>query len=264
MLIVSRRRQLWTFMDTTTAAWYSAADVATITSSGGLATQFNEKKGNGISLTATADQRPTLVSNVQNGRSILRFNGTSNLMSNNSAALLRNVSGATIFMVCRRAANLASTVAMLGIATAAPSTRAVLGMRASGLGEGFFAGGRRLTANAFQGVGSGAYSASFVIVVAVFDYAAATLTTYQNGTQAATGTFQTAGVTDNDAGALVIGAGADGVSSFFNGDIAEAAIIHSAVGATLRQQGEGYLGHEWGLNGDLTSGHPFQLYPPYR
>jgi hypothetical protein len=257
---------LWTFAHTTTAAWYSAADTSTITASSNLATQWNEKKGNGINLAASGSQRPTLVSNVQNGRSILRLNGTSNFMFNSSAAMMRGVSGATLIMVCRRAANVASAVTMLSIATTGPSTRALLGMRNAANGasnEGLVAGGRRLAANTFQGAGNSAYSSSFIIAIAVFDYSAATLTVFQNGTQTATRSFQTAGVTENNAGQLYIGSNADGLSAFFNGDIAEAAVIHSAVGTTLRQQAEGYLGHEWGINGSLATGHPFLTLPPY-
>jgi hypothetical protein len=62
---------------------------------------------------------------------------------------------------------------------------------------------------------------------------------------------------------LCLGANADALSGFFNGDIAETAIIHSAIGTPLCQQAEGYLGHEWALNGNLASGHPFLTFPPY-
>ena len=262
-LAVAGNRPRWTFFNTDTAAWYSAADSSTITASGGLASDWHERKGNGINLTATTTQRPTVVSNAQNGRSVMRFNGTTNYMTALSAGLLRGVSGATIAAVVRRTANSASTVNVMGITTSANTTRANIAYRAAGLGEGVAAGGRRVVADSFQSLGTSPFSSAFTIVVAVFDYSAATLTLYENGTQTSFRVFQTAGVTDNDAGALYVGSAVT-AASFFNGDIAELGIFHSAVGTTLRQQAEGYLGHEWAINGDLAAGHPFRTFPPYQ
>lgn len=265
LLTTASNRPRWTLANTPTAVWYSAADTSTITAASNLATEWRDRKGNGINLAATAAQRPTLVSNVQNGRSILRFNGTSNLMLNASAAVMRNISGATLFSVCRRAANIAAGATAISVATSTPNTRAAMSIRQAGnVPEGMTAGGRRVVAETYQYVGDAGYTAAFAIYIAVFDYSAATLTLFQNGTQTGTRSFQSVGVTENNAGALYVGAAADGLINWFNGDIAETGIIHSAAGTTLRQQIEGYLGHEWALNGSLSAGHPFLTSPPYQ
>ena len=264
MLIVPRRRPLWTLAATSTAVWLDPGDPATVISSGGLATQWNDKSGNGRNVTATGTARPTYTTGGLNNLNIMTFNGTSNFMSNTGAALLRNVSGATIMAVLRRASNSASEVTAVGINTSAPNTRAQLSFRNSATAnEGISTGGRRLAANTFQAVGTSAYTSAFTIAMAVFNYAGATLTLFENGAQTGTRVFQTAGNTENDAGGLFIGSSITGASAFLNGDIAEVAIIHSAIGTTLRQRAEGYLAHRRGLNGSLTAGHPFLVYPPY-
>ncbi len=261
VITVDRRRRLWTLFNTTTAVWYSG--VAGVIASGGLVGQWDERKGNGINLTATTTQRPTVVSNELNGRSIIRFNGTTNSLRNASAAVLRNVGAATLIAVVRRASNIAASATFISTDTSTSSVRALMAYRATG-GEGISVGGRRLAANAFQGTATTTpYSADWRIAIGILDYANATLTYFENGALIATGAFQTPGNTENSGGVLCLGASPDGAGSFFNGDIAEAAIIHSAIGTTLRQQIEGYLGHEWALNGGLTAGHPFLTFPPY-
>jgi hypothetical protein len=265
VITVDRRRVLWTPAAITTALWLDAGDPATVISSGGLATQWNDKSGNGRNVTATGTARPTYTTGGLNNLNIMTFNGTSNFMSNTGAALLRNVSGATIMAVLRRTSNNAAEVTACVVSTSASTARARIGFRGPDPGnEGISTGGRRLAANSYQAVGTSAYTSAFTIVMAIFNYEAATLTLFENGAQTGTRVFQTAGNTENDAGALVIGANNAGTASFLNGDIAEFAIIHSAIGTTLRQRAEGYLAHRRGLNGSsLTVGHPFLVYPPY-
>jgi hypothetical protein len=262
-LAVAGNRPLWTFANVATSAWHSG--VSGITASAGLVSQWNDRKGAGPNYTAAGTARPTVVSNAQNGRSILRFNGTTNVMGSASAALLRGLSGATIVAAVRRTANLATEATVLGIATSVVNTRANLGFRsASTANEGIFTGGRRAAANPFQPVGASPYSPQFIIVVAVFDYLNATLRLRENGAETAFRVFQESGTTENDAGAIFIGANAAGTGAFFNGDLAELAIIPFAADTALCQQAEGYVGHEWALNSGLAVNHPFLTFPPYQ
>jgi hypothetical protein len=250
VITVNYRRRLWTFAATTTALWLDAGDATTVTASGGLSSQWNDKSGNSGNVTATGTARPTYTTAGLNGRNIMTFNGVTNFMSNTSAALLRGVSGATIVALLRRSANSTSEVNALAISSAAGN-------------EGLYAGGRRIISDGFQALGASPYSPSFIIAVAIFNYSAATLTLFENGTQTANRAFSSPGITDNDAGGLIIGANVLGTGAFLNGDIAELAIIPFSAGATLRQQCEGYIAHGWGRNGSLASGHPFFTFPPY-
>lgn len=259
--------RLWTFADTPTAWWGNGGDASTVTSSGGVASQWNDKKDNGINLLATGTARPEYVLAELNGKNVLRFNGTTNVMGNVNAALLRNVSGATLSAVVRRAANIASVGTIIGISTPGPITRAQIAFRDPILttNQGLCAGGRRTNSNNYQSVGAAPYNPEWIIVIAVFNYTAATLTLFENGTQTATRVFQTSGVTPNDAGGLFIGANAVGNGAFLNGDVAEIGIMHFAAGPTLRQQIEGYLAGTvagWDLQANLPGDHPFRFAPP--
>ena len=260
MLIVSRRRQLWTFAATPTALWLDGADASTVAASGGLADQWNDKSSNGRHVTATGTARFTYTLGGLNGLNVMTCNGTSNIMSNASAALQRGVSGTTIYAVVRPGANTATQKVILQTLTSALGSRGITYYEPSG---GFAAAGRRTVSDGFQAQTGAAYSSAAKILVARFDYSAATLTLFENGVQTGTRAFQSSGTTDNDAGALYIGA-ASALAAFWNGIIGEIVITHAADSDALRQLGEGHLGHKWALNGDLASGHPFRFYPPYR
>jgi len=73
--------------------------------------------------------------------------------------------------------------------------------------------------------------------------------------------FQTAGITENDAGGLFVGANNVG-SSTINLDLAEIIIVHSALSTEQRQLLEGYLAWKWGLQASLPLGHPYYNFPP--
>lgn len=51
---------LWTPAEITTPAWFDADDASTITESGGLVSQWNDKTGNGKNLTSSGTNQPTL------------------------------------------------------------------------------------------------------------------------------------------------------------------------------------------------------------
>ena len=62
-------------------AWYDAADTATITSSSGAVSQWNDKSGNGRNLTqATAANQPTTGSNTINSLNVIRFDGSNDVV----------------------------------------------------------------------------------------------------------------------------------------------------------------------------------------
>ena len=67
--------------DIETALWLDAADASTITESGGLVDQIDDKSGNSRNFTATSTARPTYTTSGQNGKNVLTFNGTSNFLS---------------------------------------------------------------------------------------------------------------------------------------------------------------------------------------
>lgn len=83
-------------------AWYDASDTATITSSGGAVSQWDDKSGNGYHLTqATGAMKPTTGSTTQNGLNTVSFDGT-DLIANTSISLTQpNM----VIIVCKFAAS---------------------------------------------------------------------------------------------------------------------------------------------------------------
>lgn len=78
------------------ALWLDASDTDTITESSGLISQINDKSGNNKNATASGSVRPTLVSSVLNGRSIMRFDSSDDYLNIGSAVTYR-----TVFVVAK-------------------------------------------------------------------------------------------------------------------------------------------------------------------
>jgi hypothetical protein len=71
----------------TTALWLDAADASTITESGGLVSQWNDKSGNGRNAAAASpSNRPTYSATAFNGSPTLIFNGTTDYLQTGSFA----------------------------------------------------------------------------------------------------------------------------------------------------------------------------------
>ncbi len=78
------------------ALWLDGSDTATITESSGIISQVDDKSVNNKDGVATGSVRPTLVSSVQNGRSVIRFDGSDDYLNINSSITYR-----TIFVVAK-------------------------------------------------------------------------------------------------------------------------------------------------------------------
>ena len=248
------------------ALWLDAEDAASITLNGSTVSQWDDKSGNARHVSqATAANQPNYTASGLNGKQVITFDGTNDALINASAGLMRAVSGATAVMVMSRAANLAAGSDALWIGTSVGNARLVMGVRIglAAPGEGFTSGGRRLSTDTFQTVTGFAYTSNPIIAAARHDYANTNLEIWQDGTAGASRVYQTAGVTDNNAGPLSVGAGnVAGTGAPFNGYIAEITLVHSALSTTDRQKLEGYLAHKWGLETNLPAGHPYKTTPP--
>src|SRR5574337_1119294 len=69
---------------TVVSGWYDASDSSTITQSGGLVSQLDDKSGRGNHLTGSGGDRPTTGTRTINGLNVLDFNGTSNQLRKGS------------------------------------------------------------------------------------------------------------------------------------------------------------------------------------
>lgn len=89
--------------------WFDAADLTTITESGGLVSSWADKSGNGRTATQeTSANQPTTNVDAQNGLNLLTFNGTSNWMI--TASYPPPATGFTVFAVANLTTNKNATI----------------------------------------------------------------------------------------------------------------------------------------------------------
>jgi hypothetical protein len=144
-----------------------------------------------------------------NGQVAPLYDGTDDRLTSGSNFIFRNTGHGLVAMVLNRGTNLASEALGFQVVTSASNSRAFLLYRSASGGatnEGLSAGGRRLAANAVQSVGTSAYSADQIIVIAHYEWANARLRIYENGVLTGDRVFQTAGLTENNAGTFFLGA----------------------------------------------------------
>jgi hypothetical protein len=84
-------------------AWYDASDTGTITVSGSNVTQWNDKSANGLNLVqATSAKQPLSGTRTQNGKNMIDYDGSNDLLSSNAAAsawkFLTDATGSTVFV----------------------------------------------------------------------------------------------------------------------------------------------------------------------
>lgn len=240
------------------ALWLKADAGTNQTASGTAATadadpvgEWQDQGGNGNHLAqATASKRGTLKLNIQNGRPVIRFDGTDDFLVNTTGlvTVLKNVTGGSIALVGKQRTVSAGTDKAWAFASisAAGSTRMALrsDRTAAGKMEG---GGRRLDADTFAGVlGAVVDTSAFHAHIAVNDYGNAKAYLYQDGTlQATTDPFQTVGSTSNTSSSGVsVGASDNGSPSPI--DLCEVLILGRVLTAQELTNLSLYFRSRWG------------------
>jgi hypothetical protein len=232
--------------------WLDASVDSSLTFNGNNASEWRDLSGNGRNVSqGTAGKQPSAVSRTQNGRRVLDFTGTEELLGNAaSQSLLRNVGGATIIAAAKwdllstPPNNLAYFAAFFSTGANAAQGRALL--TSQGGSQGITAGGRRLDANSFQSV-SVVATTDPLVGASVLNYASASAFIYLNGALGNQSTsFQTAGNTsDTDSLAVAIGSGNN--LTFLDGWVGEVLVWPRALTDSERQRVERYLGRKWGI-----------------
>jgi hypothetical protein len=244
---------LWTPANTTTALWLS--DTGSDTS------VWPDLSGNARNVTQSVSaSRPSIVANAINGRQVRRFDGSNDTLTNASAAILRNVTGWSVFAVATNGSDYTTDRFLCQVTTQNSLSRAVVTtVQTTGVAR---TGGRRLSTNSFAGADGTSAVSGNRIWSAVANHSTRTITGWIDGTQFGTNaSWLTSGSTDNDGGGLYIGANLFG-ASLWSGDMAEIVVVESAASLSLRQQIEGYLAHKWGLAGNLPIDHPYKTNAP--
>lgn len=241
------------------ALWLDGSDSTTLfdataggslPANGGQVARWEDKSGNARHFVqATSGFQPLRQTGVQNGLSVVRFDGTDDRLGIGSSDLGRNITGATVYIVRKWATSPTTVKGIFGISTPT-ALNARMGSNAGATSGKTRAFGRTLDADA-NAIADGATSVStsvFQIDTAVFDYANTDLLIYLNGVLNGSNTsFQTATTTSNTASAQAF-VGANHVPNQFGDiDCAELLLYHAAHDAATRQRVRNYLRNKWGF-----------------
>jgi hypothetical protein len=209
--------------------------------------RIEDKSGNARHLTQdTANARPILKTGIKNGKNVLRFDGSNDILTLSSSPIVRNTTGLTMFAVCKTAKALSGSQAIIhnSIGGLSNTTRATIYLTTT-----IEAGGRRLDSNGYQFVKAASMSTNeWVLAGSVHNYGSAALTAYKNGAGTdRVGGFQTAGSTPDTNSAVTSLGGDTYAPDYLNGDIAEVIIYNSVLTTSQRQGVELYLNNKWNL-----------------
>lgn len=228
--------------------WVDFADASTVTTSGGNITNLSDKSPSALSfLQIVGTKRPAYITAGLNGLNLARFDGTNDeLVGAFSSNLLRNVSGSTIYVVRALSAPPVTGRVMLNILTNTSDVRANIRFSTSAFSA---ISGRTLDADAQSNADGSVASSSgaYAVHTGLFDYANTDMFVYVNGGLEASNTsFGTATVTSNttSAGTSI---GSSYGSRYFNGDICEILVFHSAHNNATRYAITQYLRTKWGI-----------------
>lgn len=222
-------------------AWWDASDTSTITESSGSVSQVDDKSGNSNHLTqSTGSSQPSLVAAVQNGLSVLRFDGSNDYLSHNVIVsdpteltlicVVKSINGSLGNIWSHR--DEATRVIQLNYAGNPDQLR--FSMRGSG--------------NALQHAYVNTQLNTFATFGFVFNKTASNHFSFTNKTK---GTAVTAAFSGENFTSTLNTLGASyyngSYSGFFEGDICEVVIYNTALSDADREAVEDYLIAKWGI-----------------
>jgi len=233
----------------TLTAWYKADSISG--SDGDSVSAWADSSGNGHNTAqATSARQPTLQTNELNSKSVVRFDGTNDILSDSDIAAL-DVGTGDIWMAAVFKSTDDSGVQFMfekGASSFALMTTAagVLNVRLGGT-----------TNIPLQSAGNWSRT-EFVIVSA--SRVSASCNGFVNGSNmTTTGTTNTGSISNSDV--FDIGATAVGGNPM-TGDIAEILVGGATLDTNERQKIEGYLAHKYALMGNLPADHPYRHIKP--
>lgn len=252
---------LWTPAQITTALWLDANDSGTITESTGAVDQWSDKSGNARHATASATTRPIVTAAGLNGKNVITFDGTNDVLT---ATLSTGLSSSfAVFAVVIPLRNQAIEGYVVSEVASYSNYWFAFGRGGSGLGQ-------KMGISMFDGTNNPISEnttlptlGSAYIMGGVRDTAASPrkLFYYQNATLIGDVTDNT-NLTAPSYSNLRIGGQVNQANRYSNVRIAEVVIVPSLPTGTVRQQMEGYLAHKWGLTANLPAGHPYKSTAP--
>lgn len=250
----------WTPADIQTHLWLDVSDPSARTVVSNAVSQLLDKSGNGQSFSAlSTSNRPDLITAGLGGLDVASFNGTNNGLTRGSNNVGRAASTMCMaFLVRPDVVNSDRRLWNSSTGTDLNAARLLIGFNSSGRWR---VGGRRVDGGSYaENTSVPATAGQWVIMVACFDYATASLSVRVDGEIASTTPFLDAGSTsDTNSNRASFGSGFDAENFFTSGRMAEVVFAPSTGNV---EKIEGYLAHKWSMSGLLPPGHPYKSAPP--
>lgn len=252
----------WTPADTSTSLWLDLADPSARTIIDGAFRALADKSGSGNNFgQTTTSSRPELLDGGLNGLDVAELDGVDDGFSapNDTISVGRNVAELGMAILVRPdITNEDRRIWNSTVGDNNQNARLLIGFNSSGRWR---VGGRRLDSGSYvENTSVPATPGEWVIFVACFDYAGATLSIRLNGEVKSSGSFHTPGTTsDTNSWRASFGAGLG--ANIFNtsGRLAEMVVATSMADV---EKIEGYIAHKWGLASLLPAGHPYKEQRP--
>jgi hypothetical protein len=236
----------------TLTAWYKADSISG--SDGDSVSAWADSSGNGNDLSqATSFLQPSLQTNELNGKSVVRFDGSTDIIRDGDIDALDVGTGDIWMAAVFKSTDTSAEQILL------EKDHIVFGLIITGSGDLEFRIGGPGGSNAAE-QNSGNWSRT-EFVIASGARVSSTVSGFVNGSAA-----DTTGVTNtrsiNNTSVFDIGGRGPGASGTFDGDAAEILVGGATLDTNERQKIEGYLAHKYGLEANLPSDHPYKSAAP--
>lgn len=249
----------WTPAALSPSLWYDASDAATISESGGVVSQWNDKSGFNRHIAQSVEvNRPSYLATGLNMKGTINFDGTDDVLLNTSvgASGLENVS---IIAVFKQVLGGPSEDHQINIGQTGTTGR-VRGFYREPYGENLQFGG-------WASIATSTFSLDIGGSHHIFGFANTALSGTGNLELMKDGQVQTlttsAALNTTLDGFSVGSLQGAAVGSYYSPiSVAEIVALYSAITTENRQKLEGYLAHKWGLAANLPSDHPYKSAAP--
>ena len=262
----------WTPANITTALWLDAADASTfydattggnpVTNNGAIA-RWEDKSGNVRHATeGTLANRPLRVYSVQNGRSIVRFDGSNDALTIVSPFMQATNTFTISWVFTRRGAG--SGGPYMPEISAYSSTNADFGAyhyvkNSNNFGAAY---PNSTQPNWFNyDLSSGTAYSSGAFEIMQFRAATTRWDVFRNGVVEGGYNLGSSLPTNFNSDGLTL-AKQGSPSRTSNIDMCEVLVNLGSLSALDTQKLEGYLAHKWGLTANLPANHPYKVNPP--
>ena len=212
--------------------WLDANDSSTITLNGSTVSQWNDKSGNGYNVSqSTASNQPTYQSAVLNSKSVVRFDGSGDVLTNTTDTPVGGSTNRTVFVVFNSNTGITAKYPLaLGNSTSTGQTFGIsqeIGVRV----------------NSGYQIWTTSVDSTHAIVTIILDGTSTTdLSAWKNGSSLSA--YTPSAQTINTTSGILVGNGPSGGN--LNGDVAEIIVYNSALSTSDRESVESYLSTKWG------------------